>query len=574
MFKLPLIPYAKKYPLSFTLQAIGGIIYNILAAYGIVLLGKVIDTAAAGDFPALLRSVAAYISVIVLTMSGRYLKRYYVREFAVLMEMDMRKAVFDSILHKNSRQLDHDKVGDLMSRTASDVEKITETIRKTVTEIWDTWLLIMAYFVSLLIMNPRIALLSSAFIPISVIAAELIRHPLYKYSKQYSVLAGNISADLQQILIGIPVLRLFGAEEQKKQELDDLCRRQVTANLKVTVLQSAMVPVYTAIASAGVVVTITLGGREVIGGSWLIGTFWSFLTTFTAMAARAPKAAKVFNMWHAADAAWERITEESGNHDSVSGKNILPSPSADITVKNLSFQYPLGTGNAITDISFSARPDELIGVTGPVGCGKTALCLALSGIYEYTGSIMINGTQLRDMPGGEKAGIVSYLGHEQYLFSASVKDNITMNFGGMDLNADLNVDENLLNDAIDIACLKEDLKAMENGMDTVIGERGVQVSGGQKQRIALARAIYQNRPLMLLDDPFSALDIFTEQKILERLKELRSKTIIVFSHRLGAFKDAKRVLVIQNGSIAEAGTHDELLDRGGIYKKIYAAQNL
>ena len=235
-------------------------------------------------------SIAIYIGVVVFSMLCRYLKRYYVRDFAVLMEMDMRKDILDSILHKSSRSLDHDKVGDLMSRTTSDVAKVTETIRKTVTEIWDTWLLIISYFVSLLIMNPKIALLSSVFIPVSIIAAELIRHPLYKYGEQYSVLAGKISSNLQQILIGIPVLRLFGAEEQKKQELNDLCGQQVTAGLK--------------------------------------------------------------------------------------------------EVKNLSFRYPLGTSDAITNITFRARPDEVVGVTGPVGCGKTALCLALSGIYEYRGSCL------------------------------------------------------------------------------------------------------------------------------------------------------------------------------------------
>jgi len=570
MFKLPLVRYVKKYPFSFTLQAIGGIAYNTIVAYGIVLLGRVIDAAMTGDFSAVTHSIAVYIGVVIFSMLCRYLKRYYVRDFAVLMEMNMRKDIFDSILHKNSSRLDHDKVGDLMSRTTSDVAKVTETIRKTVTEIWDTWLLIISYFVSLLIMNPKTALLSSIFIPISIIAAELIRHPLYKYSKQSSVLAGKISANLQQILIGIPVLRLFGAEEQKKQELNDLCDRQINANLKVAVLQSAMVPVYTAVASIGIVVTIIMGGREVISGYWLIGTFWSFLTTFTAMAVRTPKAAKVFNMWHAADAAWERITEELGNHGSDFEKNALPSASADIEVKDLSFQYPLGTSDAITNISFNARPDELVGITGPVGCGKTALCLALSGIYEYSGNIRVNGAQLRNMSDVEKAGIISYLGHEQYLFSASVKNNITMNFG----NLDLEVNENLLNAAIYFACLEDDIKAMANGMDTMIGERGVQVSGGQKQRIALARAIYQNRPLMLLDDPFSALDIFTEQKILERLKELRSKTIVVFSHRLGAFKDADRILVMRSGIVTETGTHDELIDRDGVYRQIYVAQSL
>lgn len=570
MLRLPFLKYVKKYPFIFVVQAFGGITYNILLSYGIVLLGKLIDVALTGDFSAVLRSVAVYLVVITFSMFCRYLKRYYVRDFAVLMEMDMHKAVFGSVLHKDSQRLDRDKVGDLMSRTVLDVEKVTEAIRKTVTEIWDTWLLIMAYFVSLLLMNPKIALLSSIFIPVSIIAAELIRHPLYRYSKQYSSLAGKISADLQQILTGIPVLRMFGAEQQKKRELDGLCERQVTAGLKVAILQSAMVPVYTAIASMGVIVIIVMGGGEVINGSWPIGRFWSFLTTFTAMAGRAPKAAKVFNMWHAADAAWERIVEEMDSHSSVFEKTPLTPADVCIEVKNLSFQYPLGTVNAIEDITFSACPGEMVGVTGPVGCGKTALCLALSGIYKYGGSIAINGAEVRDMNEAEKSGIVAYLGHEQYLFSASVKDNITMNFGGLDLA----VDENLLHNAIHFACLEEDLKAMPNGMDTVVGERGVQVSGGQKQRIALARAIYQNRPLMLLDDPFSALDIFTEQIILERMKGLTSKTIIIFSHRLGAFKEAKHILVMQGGGIGETGTHDELIERGGMYKQIYAAQSM
>lgn len=570
MFKLPLIKYIKKYPIPFVIQAISGIIYNILIAYAIVLLGKVIDAALTSNFTNILISIGIYISILLFYMFCRLLKRYYVRDFAVLMEMDMRIDIFNSIINKNSTELEHDKVGELMSRTGEDVTKVTETIRKTVTEIWDTWLLMISYFVSMLTMNSKITLIASICIPISIIIAQLIRKPLYKYSKQYSKLSGKISVSLQQTLLGIPTLRLFGAEEQKKNELDELCNKQATTNLKLTILQSAMQPIYIAIASIGIIIIIIMGGKEVISGEWLIGTFWSFLTIFTAMAARTPTAAKVFNMWHSGEAAWERIKDQLGNVNDIETLSVPPIDSINIRINNLSFKYPLGSKEVINNITFNVNYNQIIGITGPIGCGKTALCLSLTGIFDYKGNIEINGRELRDMSKEEKSKIISYLGHEPHLFSSSIKDNITMNFS----LPELKVDEAKLEFALFIACLEDDLKLMEKGVETLIGERGVQISGGQKQRIALARAIYQDRPLLLLDDPFSALDILTEQKILERIKQLKFKTIIIFSHRLEAFKTVDQIILLHNGYIKEKGSHEELVKQNSIYKQIYFSQGI
>ena len=569
MLKLPIITYVKKFPLSFIIMNIVGVTFNSLLVYTVVLFGRVIDAAVSGNFQSIMRSVIIYMVVLIVCLICRFLKRFSAREFAIQIEADMRKEIFNSILYKNSRSLDNDKIGDLMSRATIDIGKVTAAIRKTTIHIWDTLFLILAYFVTLLFMNTRIALITFIFIPVSIACAELVRHALYKHSKRYSVLAGRISSNLQQTLIGIPVLRLFGAEKTKKKDIDKLCRQQMKTNLKMIRLQSAMVPVFTAIASTGIVIVIIMGGNEVVNGSWTIGTFWAFLFAYTAMTTRTPKAASLINQWHTADASWDRINEELGNKAPDTSMESRVLKELNIEVKNLSFQYQQNTNNVVDDTSFCVNPNEFVGITGPVGCGKTALCLAMTGIYEYDGDILINGVQLSELSDIEKSRIISYLGHEQYLFSASVKDNIIMDFGNMNLD----VDEKLLNDVIHYACLEEDIKTMTDGVDTIVGERGIELSGGQKQRIALARAIYQNRPLLLMDDPFSALDTITEHRILERLKSLDSKTIILFSHRLGAFRDTDKIIVMENGSISESGTHDELMNNQGVYQKIFTAQN-
>lgn len=569
MESLPILKYIKKYPVSFALQAFGGILYNTLVAYGVVLLGKIIDAAISKDFGMIVKAVVIYLAVVFAFQFGRYIKRYFVADFGLLMEMDLKKDIFNAIVGKSINDLERDKVGDLMSRSTSDVTKVTGAISKTVEEIWDTWLLLVSYFVSLLLMNWKITLLSSVFIPVSILAAQFIRHPLYKYSKQYAVIAAKISINLQQTIIGIPILRLFGAEEQRKKELNNDYERQMKASLMTSIFQSAMVPIYVAVASTGVIVIIILGGKEVLAGNWKIGTLWSFLTIFTAMAARTPIAAKVFNMWHAAVAAWERIAEEMNHFDAINKKSADKISNVDVVAKNLSFQYPIGTSDVLDNISFDVDTGSVVGITGPVGCGKTALCLSFTGVYDYKGSILVNGTELRELDEEKRAGMISYLGHEQFLFSSSIKDNITINPGEVILE----VDEDRLQKAIYFACLEDDLKKMENGINTIVGERGVKVSGGQKQRIALARAIYADRPLLLLDDPFSALDILTEQKIVDRLKQMKDKTILIFSHRLEVFKSADHILVIQNGKISEQGTHKELIRRSGVYERIYNAQN-
>ena len=357
----------------------------------------------------------------------------------------------------------------------------------------------------------------------------------------------------------------------------------MTWNIKTNLLQTGMMPVYSTLASLGVVGVIGLGGQQVIAGSWSIGHFTAYLFMFIAMSPRTWVAARVFNQIHAAKAAWDRIKEKlKGEEEIKTAEDPFPDNTIDasaerkaskdasyLNVRNLSFKYPTNQHNVLKELNFSVKQGWLIGVTGPVGSGKSSLAAVLSGLYPYEGSITIEGKELESFSGEERVHRIAYSGQDSFLFSTSIGENIAfkqINEGSEDYLR--------LQGILHTTALTEDLELFAERTHTLVGEKGVRVSGGQRQRIALSRALFTGNQILLLDDPFSAVDIGTEKRMLERLKtELKAKTIFLFSHRLAAFKEADNIFVLNGGRIAEQGNHAVLMSLGGIYNKIYSAQN-
>jgi ABC-type multidrug transport system fused ATPase/permease subunit len=208
---------------------------------------------------------------------------------------------------------------------------------------------------------------------------------------------------------------------------------------------------------------------------------------------------------------------------------------------------------------------SLVGVTGAVGSGKSALACVFTGLYPYSGSVKVAGAELAELSSYAREELISYAAQDAFLFSTTIAENVAFGEASPDLER--------VQQSLYLAALTEDLQLFPQGTNTVVGERGVRASGGQRQRIALARALYPNHPILVLDDPFSAVDIGTERRMIERLKQqMGTHTIFIFSHRLGAFADADYVLVLDHGRLAQQGTHQQLLAQDGIYQRIYQAQ--
>jgi len=621
--RFKLTAYVFKYPREFWLQAAGGVVYNTVVVFGAIFLGRTIDAAtlvykAEAPLSLFYVNLLLYIGFTVLFQVARYFKRFYMRMIANLMSCDIRAGLLSSLFKMPVAELTHEKVGDMMSRMIGDVEQVGESVRTTITEIWDTILLMLSYFIACMAYSPKITLLASIPIPFVVALVQAIRGPLYKLSQNARKAASNVNVHLQHNISGVALLRLFGLETADQRKFSILLDEQLKWNIAASALQGSVAPLYILFATCGVVLVVGMGGELVVNGVWTIGAFTAYLSMFTAMAVRTNVVGRVMNTWHGAKASWDRICEKlRGGGDGedgdisedmglrvktkTSGHNVVFPAMTDyiknrvdeenigsgedsenknsgddnfeddgvgenneppaLEAKSLSFRYPFNDENCLNDISFSARAGQIIGVTGPVGSGKSALAAALSGLYPYEGDVLVKGVPLKAL-GDKRSAIISYMDSEQFVFSDNVRFNVSLDRPGGDARR-----------ALSLADMAGDVEAFGDGMDTRLMERGVRISGGQRQRVALARALYGASEILLLDDPFSAVDMAMEQRIMGNIRAaLGNRMVLLFSHRLSAFDMTDYILIIEKGRISQSGTHGELVAKDGLYKEIYTAQ--
>jgi ABC-type multidrug transport system fused ATPase/permease subunit len=355
--------------------------------------------------------------------------------------------------------------------------------------------------------------------------------------------------------------RAAGMEDQNRArynaDLEDLQDKAI----KASILENSMQPIYNVIAMLGVITVIYFGGTNVINGSWTVGVFSTYIIMFTAMAVKASKAAKLFNSVQKSQVSWKRIKPYFTEYKSKDTSLNINRESTVLAVENLSFCYPSGRDNVIENICFEGKQGEIIGITGSIASGKSTLGLALLGLYPYMGSIKIDGKELGDYSEYERSQMISYLGHKPQLLSDTIHNNITLG------------SEQDINEVLKDVCFDKDLEAMLDGENTLVGNSGIRLSGGQQARIALARTLLNKSKIIILDDPFSAVDMKTEEKIIENLKNnYRDSLIILVSHRLSIFSNISRIILLHNNKPAEYGTHDELMRSSEEYATIYNLQ--
>jgi len=560
-----------------------GLSFNISMVLGPVWQGKLIDAiASVKPFAAVAITALSFIAIIVMIQVLRYFKRFYIRIFSNSTSLAMRRSIYRNIINKDALALEGENVGNLMTRAISDVDLCVEGMRKFTTELFDTGVLLGTYLVTLLIYDVGITLVSIILIPLAMLLAQKLKTVIYRYTiawrKKNSEIADLTWTNLEHSML----YRIRGLEADNARrygvELEDLRKKAVLASI----LENSMQPVYNVIAMLGVFVVIVFGGEKAVSGIWTVGQFSAYITIFVATAFKASKASTLFNSVQKSQISWKRIkpylegeipgagpdgeSDCSGKREVVkahgqAASDVSPSAAASLLVKALSFRYGDTGDKIIENIGFSGRAGEIIGVTGSVACGKSTLALALTGVYPYGGSIIVNGRELRDFCPDERAGLISWMGHHSDLLSDSIRNNILLGEKGDVMD--------VLNDV----CFLPDLESMEKGVETRVGSNGVRLSGGQQSRIALARALFGKKSIIILDDPFSAVDVKTEKKIIENIKaHYKQSLILLVSHRLTVFPDTDRIVLLQGGSSAEYGTHTGLMKDSSLYKRIFSLQ--
>ncbi|CUO23688.1 Probable multidrug resistance ABC transporter ATP-binding/permease protein YheI [Faecalibacterium prausnitzii] len=503
--------------------------------------------------------VSAYILVTLLVQAARFVKRFYVRRFANNINRRMKGILYANLVRQSRAALEKEGAGELMTKAISDVDDCVEGMRKFTTEVFDTGVALVGYAVMLLVYDWRLALLSLLFTPVSYVCAAWMKKPVQRAGAAYKKAAGALSAATLDRAQNAVTYRIYGCEDARAEKYEDALNTYEKTAVRSNVWQSALPPLYLAASEAGVLFILWFGAKNVLGtgwSAWDIAAFTTFLSCFTKLVVKSSKAAKLFNAVQKAEVSWTRIKPLMKQPEQLAPLRI-PEP-AEVTLENLSFAY--GGEPVFTGLSLTARPGDIIGITGPVACGKSTLGRVFLCEAPYGGSARFGGTEFSALTPRQISATVGYLGHDPELSADTVQNNVLC---GSKQEAEPYLAE---------AALDDEVRRMEQGLETVIGPGGTRLSGGQAQRLALARTLAHRRPVLVLDDPFSALDRNTEDIVFRNLQEYaKDKVVFLISHRLYHFPQMQQVIFMDGGKTT-VGTHAELMAAEPVYLQLYESQ--
>jgi ABC-type multidrug transport system fused ATPase/permease subunit len=560
-----------------------------------VMLGRAIDvTLAFEKGQASLQDVAwaalGFLGGMLATQIPRLGKRWWLMTANARVRANLRADALRGVLEWEMERLHTTSVGDLMSRIVSDVEVLGVGVREFIIESWDTLLFSLSLVVAMFVYDARLSALALLPTPFAMLLAQAVGRWVRVRTTAAREANAGLTSTLQEQLAGIRVLKLFGRTGAAGEQVKTQAQQLADANVAVVRLREGLKPVYSTLMLLGVALVVGIGGKRVVDGVLTIGAFVAYMELFLRFANRAYRIPQMFNSIQAGGAAYTRLKPLLAPALGVQGEPPLasyipgrvvgmnaplpPPPQVEkrplgVRLQAVTFRYPHAAQPALHNVSVEIPPGAFVAVTGPVGGGKSAFLRAILGLYPLeAGEVRLDGHLLNQIPAGERAARIGYLPQDPYLFSGSIRENIA--FGTL-------ASEEAISAAARVAALEPDLQTFPDGIETQIGELGVRVSGGQRQRIALARSLASSHispGLLLLDDPFSAVDLDTEARLIAGLVERpdRSATIILSSHRLAAFPLADQIIVLDRGYIVEQGTHETLMMAGGLYARIFQAQ--
>ena len=551
--------------LPLTLITLSGLAYNVGLLAGPWFEGRLAqclaDILGGNETAAAMTALAAgYILVTLLVQAARFIKRFYVRRFANNINRRMKGVLYANLVRQSRGALEKQGAGELMTKAISDVDDCAEGIRKFTTEVFDTGVALAGYIVMLFVYDRHLALLCMIFPPISYICAEKMKKPVQRAGAAYKKAAAALSAATLDRAKNAVTYRVYGCEDAQEARYEAALDGYEQAAVRANVWQAALPPLYLAASNLSVLFILWFGAKNVLGTGWRawdIAAFTTFLSCFMKTAVKSSKAAKLFNAVQRAEVSWKRIKPMMKTPRAL---EPLAIPAAQrVEVSGLSFCYD-GGAPIFEGVSFSAQPGDIIGVTGPVACGKSTLGRVFLCERPYGGSVRIGGRELSELSPREAASTVGYLGHDPELWNDTVEENVLCGEAGDAMRF------------LALTALDGEVRAMEQGLQTVVGSGGVRLSGGQAQRLALARTLAHPRPVLVLDDPFSALDRRTEDEVFARLKACaQDRVVILISHRLYHFPELRQIVFMQDGK-ADVGTHEALCASVPAYRALYESQ--
>ncbi|MEQ4507706.1 MAG: ABC transporter ATP-binding protein [Enterococcus casseliflavus] len=558
-------PYRSLFILDFTCAVFAGLLELAFP----VAVNQVIDKIMPqNNFRLILLACLGLFLFYVINTVLQYIVVFYGHKLGVNIETDMRQELFRHLQTQSFEYYDNQKTGKLISRLTTDLFEISEVAHHGPEDVFITIMTLVGSFLLMLNMHVQLAVATFALIPLITIALVFFNKKMTKVNTQIYDNLGEFNAGVEASVSGIRVTQSFANEtfEHKRFDgLSEIYRQSKILFYKVMAISSAYN--YFLIRLINLFALI-FGAYYVIRGELTNGQFVGFILLSNVFVRPIEKVNTMIESYPKGIAGFKRLTEELDKEPTIKdkpGARAVTSLKGDIVYHDVSFSYADAT-KVLNHIDLSIKAGETIAFVGQSGSGKTTLCNLLPRFYEVTeGAITIDGINIQEMTLASLRQQIGTVQQDVFLFSGTIRENIA--YGKLDAT-----EEEILK-AVKLAHLEKVIDQMTDGLDTVIGERGVKLSGGQKQRVAIARMFLKNPPILILDEATSALDTETEQVIQESLNSLADgRTTLIIAHRLATIKHATRIIVVSEKGILEEGTHEELMAKKGHYRALHDAQ--
>lgn len=516
-------------------------------------------------------SILIYALVILALALTRGFFLFLVRQTLIVMsrlvEFDLKNEIYKhyqtlpiSFYRKNN-------TGDIMNRISEDVSRVRMYLGPSIMYGLNLIVLFLMLIPYMFSVNPELTLYALSPLPFLSFSIYYINNIINKRSEEIQKSQSNLSTFVQEAFSGIRVLKSFVREKDSVAKFTDASDEYKVKSLKLTQINAMFFPLIMALIGLSNILVIFIGGRQVIAGEITYGNIAEFIIYVNMLTWPVTALGWVSSIAQRAAASQKRINEFlKVENDILSVENLDVSLKGEIEFDHVGYTYETSGVTAIDDMSFKVEPGDSLAIIGTTGSGKSTIANLICRMFDVSnGNIRIDGHNIDSINPEVLRRQIGYIPQDVFLFSDSIKNNIA--FGSQDIS-----EEKVLQAAKD-ADLYNNIMELPDQFETVLGERGITLSGGQKQRVSIARAIARNPKILILDDALSAVDTKTEHIILDSMKRIMvDRTSIIISHRVSSAKLANSILVLDEGKIIERGTHKELIDLGGAYKRLYDKQ--
>ena len=557
-----------------TVRLVIGLVLIAVAAFVAVIppriIGAIVDDLNRGaELGAIVQLALLMIALAAVENVVRGFGRFNIIDSSRRLEYRMRNDLFAHLERMHLAYFQHQRIGDLMARLTNDLNAVRQMTGFGILMGSSTSLVVIFTVISMLGVSVKLTLISLVLMPIATISFAVIGRRVNQRFEQLQARFGDLSTKAQENFSGIRVVKAFSQEEAEIGSFATVNRQYLDGAVDLAKVNGLIWPAMAFVLGVAVLSVLYIGGQDAIAGRLTIGQLIQFVAYLNLLSWPMIALGEVTNMFQQGWASLRRLQEIFDATPAVDDPiDAVTTPiRGDVELRNVYFAY--GQSIVLRDVSFHVPAGGSLAIVGHTGAGKSSLVNLIPRLFDVQqGEVLIDGVNVMRYPLQQLRRAVGYVPQETYLFSVPLADNV--GFGAEEPLTAAQLDW-----AGDVSQLNKDVEDFPARFDTMIGERGVTLSGGQKQRTAIARAVAKDPRVLILDDALSAVDTYTEAEILRRLRGvMNERTSIVVAHRISTVKDADEILVLDDGRIAERGTHRELLERNGLYAQMYRRQLL